>query len=133
MRVLIYGCNQLTAALVPELVGEGVEITVIGESRDCLAKLIPYLGVRVLHAAEPKMQDYLQEGGVGHANVFLALSDNDHENLLTAQIARKLFNVSKVLCHLGDPKLQVFYSTLGINVVGQSFGFLQDIHSAIQG
>ena len=57
----------------------------------------------------------------------------DHENILVAQIAKHIFNVPKVVCHLGSPQLQVLYAALGLDVVGYSFGLLQDVRQAIEG
>lgn len=132
MRVLIFGCNRLTTSLVPDLAGDGVEITVLGDERSCLENVATYPGVRVVLTAEPIMQDYLQEGGIDHADVFLAMSTDDHQNILVAQIAKHIFNVPKVVCHLGNPQLQVLYAALGLNVVGYSFGLLQDVRQAIE-
>ncbi len=132
MNILVYGCNRLTARLVPDLAGEDVEITVLGKERDCLKSVASHPGVQVVLTAEPMMQDYLQEGGISHADVFLAMSSDDHENVLAAQIAQQIFNVPKVVCHLVNPQLQVLYSALGLNVVGYSFGLLQDVRQAIE-
>ena len=132
MRVLIYGCNRLTSRLVPDLVGDNVNITVLGKTRDCLESVASYPGVEVILIAEPMMQDYLQDGGISRADVFLALSGDDHENALAAQIAKHIFNVSKVVCHLADPQLQVLYTSLELNVVSYSFGVLQDIRQSIE-
>ena len=79
------------------------------------------------------MQDYLQEGGIDHADVFLAMSADAHQNILVAQIAKHIFNVPKVVCHLGNSELQVMYAALGLEVVGYSFGLLQDVRQAIEG
>ncbi|NQW23133.1 MAG: NAD-binding protein [SAR202 cluster bacterium] len=133
MRVLIYGCNRLTTSLVPDLTGEGIEITVLGAERDCLESVATHPGVRVVLTAEPMMQDYLQEGGINHSDVFLAMSSDDHQNILVAQIAKHIYNVPKVVCHLGNPQLQVLYAALGLDVVGYSFGILQDVRQAIEG
>ena len=132
MRVLIFGCNRLTTSLVPDLVGEGVEITVLGGERECLESVATHTGVHVVLTAEPIMQDYLQEGGINHADVFLAMSGDDHQNILVAQIAKHIFNVPKVVCHLGNPQLQILYAALGLNVVGYSFGLLQDVRQVIE-
>ena len=86
----------------------------------------------VILTAEPQMQDYLQQGGIDTAQIFLALSGDDHLNALTAQIARHIFNVPKVICNVNDPELQLLYSGLGLDVVGYSFGLLQDIRQAIE-
>ncbi len=133
MRVLIFGCNRLSTSLVGDLAGEGNEITVLGGQRDCLESVATHPGVRVILTAEPMMQDYLQEGGIDHADVFLAMSGDDHENILASQIAKHIYNVSKVVCHLGSPQLQVMYAALGLDVVGYSFGLLQDVRQAIEG
>jgi len=133
MRVLIFGCNRLTTSLVPDLAGNGAEITVLAGERDCLETIASQPGVRVVLTAEPIMQDYLQEGGIDHADVFLAMSADDHENILMAQIAKHIYNVPKVVCHLGSPQLQVLYAALGLDVVGYSFGLLQDVRQAIEG
>ena len=133
MRVLIVGCNRLTTSLVPDLVGEGTEITVLGQDRECLESVASHSGVRVVLTAEPMMQDYLQEGGINHTDVFLAMSADDHQNILVSQIAKQIFNVPKVVCHLGNPQLQVLYAALGLDVIGYSFGLLQDVRQAIEG
>ena len=133
MRVLIFGCNRLSCSLVGDLSDRGNEITVLGRERDCLESVATLRGVRVVLTAEPMMRDYLQEGGIDHADVFLAMSSDDHENILFAQIAKHIFNVPKIVCHLGSPQLQVMYAALGLDVVGYSFGLLQDVRQAIQG
>jgi len=133
MRVLIFGCNRLSSSLVGDLSDRSNEITVLGRERDCLESVATFPGVRVVLTAEPMMQDYLQEGGIDHADVFLAMSSDDHENILVSQIAKHIFNVPKVVCHLGSPQLQVMYAALGLDVVGYSFGLLQDVRQAIQG
>lgn len=132
MRVLILGCGRLTTTLVPDLARNGVEITVLSRDRECLETLADIPGVEVVLTTEPTMQDYLQLAGVDTADIFLALSDDDHRNALTAQIARYIFNVPKVICHLENPQLQILYAGLGLDVVGYSIGLLQDIRQSIE-
>ena len=132
MRILIFGCNRLSTSLVADLAGDGNRITVLGGERDCLESVVAHPGVRVVLTAEPMMQDYLQEGGIDHADVFLAMSADDHQNILVSQIAKHIFNVPKVVCHVGSPQLQVLYTALGLDVVGYSFGLLQDVRQAIE-
>ena len=132
MRVLILGCGRLTTTLVPDLAHNGVEITVLSRDRECLETLADIPGVDVVLTTEPTMQDYLQLAGVDTADIFLALSDDDHRNALTAQIARYIFNVPKVICHLENPQLQILYAGLGLDVVGYSIGLLQDIRQSIE-
>ncbi len=132
MQVLILGCNQLTNNLVPGLAGADYKVTVLSRDRQCLDWISRDPQVNVILTKEPLMQDYLQNGGISTTDIFLALSNDDHQNALTAQIARHIFNVPKVICHLNDPQLQILYSMLGLDVVGYSFGLLQDLRQSIE-
>lgn len=132
MRVLIFGCDRLSANLVEDLAGRDHQITVLGDDRNCLERISSYLDVQVVLTAEPMMQDYLQEGNIDHCDVFLAMSGDDHQNILVSQIAKEIYNVPKVVCHLNSPQLQVMYAALGLDVVGYSFGLLQDVRQVIQ-
>ena len=132
MRVLILGCSRLTTTLVPDLAQAGFDITVLSHDQECLEKLADQPAVDVVLTTEPTMQDYLQQGGIDTADIFLALSANDHQNAMVAQIARHIFNVPKVICHLDNPQLQLLYAGLGLDVVGYSIGLLQDIRQVME-
>ena len=132
MNTLILGCNQLTRNLAPELAQEGHKVTVLAEDWEGLAQLEDSSQVRVIWMAEPMMQDYLRVGGIEGAELFLALSNDDHWNVLAAQSAEHIFNVPKVICQINDPRLQVLYSGLQLKVVGFSFGLMQDIRQQIE-
>ena len=131
MQVIILGCNQLTTGLLPGLAQANHDITVLSRDRHCLEQLARTPRVKVILTSEPLMQDYLQHAGIDTTDIFLALSGDDHQNALAAQIARHIFNVPKVVCHLNDPQLQILYSGLGLDVVGYSTGLLQDIRQSI--
>ena len=66
------------------------------------------------------IQDYLQEAQVATAELFIALSEDDHQNALVCQVARHIFNVPTVVCRLDNPQLQQLYSDLGLKVIGYS-------------
>ena len=132
MQVLILGCNQMTVNLVPDLAQGDYTVTVLSRDQECLAQIADEPRVSVILTAEPLMQDYLHIGGIESTDIFLALTSDDHLNALAAQIAHHIFNVPKVVCHLNDPQLQILYSGLGLEVIGYSFGLLQDIRQAIE-
>ena len=131
MRVLVYGCGELASGAVRELLQDATQITVLGNERSQLERLSSYPKVSAVLLAEPVMHDYLMEAGISQAQAFLALSTDDHENLLAAQIADRMFGVPRVVCHVENPQLQVIYASQGLNVVSYAVGILQDIRFAI--
>jgi trk system potassium uptake protein TrkA len=133
MRMLIFGCSRLTTLLVPELAAGGHRITVLEENPDSLRQLEETRQLELILVSEPQMQDYLRMGGIDSAEAFLALSDNDQQNALLAQVARKIFNIPRVLCNLDDPHLQQLYSRLGLKVIGPSYTTLEEMHQLMEG
>ncbi len=133
MRVLVYGCGELASGAVRELAGDGrSQVTVLGNERSQLERLSNIEGVNAVLLEEPVMHDYLMEAGISQTEAFLALSTDDHENLLAAQIADKMFRVPRVVCHVENPQLQVLYASQGMNVLSYAVGILQDIRFAME-
>ena len=131
MRILVYGCGELASGAVRELLADATQITVLGHERSQLERLSHDSKVSVILLAEPVMCDYLMEAGISQAQAFLALSTDDHENLLAAQIADRMFGIPRVVCHVENPRLQVLYASQGLNVVSYAIGILQDIRYSI--
>ena len=131
MRVLVYGCGQLASGVVRSLISEATEITVLGNERSQLERLSSFPKVSAVLMEEPIMRNYLMEAHIATADAFLALSQDDHENLLVAQIAKRMFNINIVVCHVEEPQLQMVYTNAGLTVVSYSVGVLQDVHYAI--
>jgi trk system potassium uptake protein TrkA len=124
MQVLIYGCTRLADALVPILVRDGHEVTVMDTNANRLAIIKRQAEVNSVWIADPMMQDFLMEGNIDSAEAFYSLSEDDHKNLLLCQIASAIYNIPRTMCFLSDPQLQDFYEPLGLRVLNGGHDFL---------
>ena len=132
MRILILGCGPLTTLLLASPDSAEHQFTILSDDIDCLDDVADEPRVNTLLTLEPLMQDYLQLGGIDNADAFLALSEDEHQNILTSQIAKHIFNVGKVVCRLENPELQRFYSELELDVVNSTLDLLQDLTQTLQ-
>ena len=131
---MIFGCGTLTDLLVPYLRQAGHLVTVLTDDADALERLRGEYQVKGVYITEPLMQDYLQEGDIEIAEVFLAISGRDHQNVLVAQIAKHIFNVGTVICRLENPQLQQLYAGLGLKIIGTSIsGLYEETRQLIEG
>lgn len=131
---MIFGCGTLTDLLVPYLRQAGHLVTVLTDDADALERLRGEYQVKGVYITEPLMQDYLQEGDIEIAEVFLAISGRDHQNVLVAQIAKHIFNVGIVICRLETPQLQQLYAGLGLKIIGTSTsGLYEETRRLIEG
>ena len=132
MRILILGCGPLTTLLLASPESNEHQFTILSDDIDCLNEVANEPAVNTLLTLEPLMQDYLQLGGIDTVDAFLALSEDEHQNILTSQIAKHIFNVQKVVCRLEDPELQRLYSEMDLEIVNPTLDLLQDITRTLE-
>ena len=61
--------------------------------------------------------DALVEAGIERADVFIASTNGDNTNLVIAQIAKKRFEVPKVVARVLDPARATWYAEQGLETV----------------
>lgn len=117
MRISVLGPSPIVAFVVQGLAKEGHYITYIAPEAehdfscpDWQEAIEPVVGVGSL-------METLKLARVEQSQVFLALSDNDNQNAMAAQMAHKLFNVPKVVCLVQDPERVEMYDRMGLTTV----------------
>ena len=59
----------------------------------------------------------LLEAGIDRADVFIASTNGDNTNLVIAQIARRRFDVEKVVARVLDPRRAAWYAEQGLETI----------------
>ncbi len=119
MNTLIFGCDIHTDLIIKYLHPQGYNVTVVAYEQDLLEDLERNYTLPTILIKDPIMQDYLQEANIRNTDMFLALSTDDHTNVLLSQVAKHLFDVKTVICRIEDPALNEIYSELGLKVIGK--------------
>ena len=119
MNTLIFGCDIHTDLIIKYLHPQGYNVTVVAYEQDLLEDLERNYTLPTILIKDPIMQDYLQEANIRNTDMFLALSTDDHTNVLLSQVAKHLFDVKTVVCRIEDPALNEIYSELGLKVIGK--------------
>lgn len=61
--------------------------------------------------------DALVAAGIEKADVFIAATDGDNTNLVVAQIARRRFEIPRVIVRVMDPRRAAWYTEQGLETV----------------
>lgn len=112
--VIIVGGGNIGYYLAKQLIDEGHEILLIEKERKRLNWLQQQLGdIAVLgDGCEIRTMD---EAGMGRANVVVAVTGDDEDNLVICQMAKKNFEISRALARVNDPKNEELFRQLGID------------------
>jgi len=124
MNVVIMGCGRVVANLAALLDNEGVHVTVLDVDSSSFRRLVPtFKGTALL--GDGTDEDSLKKAGIEEADAFVAVTQGDNRNIMAAQIAKHIFNVSRVLCRIYDPLRQELYENLGLEAISPTTVFAE--------
>jgi trk system potassium uptake protein TrkA len=116
MRVIVVGCGRVGAGIAERLAREGHSVTVIDISTDAFTRLeedFPGEAIR----GDGTDEDVLRRAGADGADLFLALTEGDNRNVLSAQLATETFNIGNVVAKINDPVRAEAYRELGMATI----------------
>ncbi|MBN2720202.1 MAG: Trk system potassium transporter TrkA, partial [Proteobacteria bacterium] len=89
-KVIVYGATGTGMSLARGLVPKVKEVVFLEENRARAEKAAGELnGIRVIHGM-PSDADILRECGVEATDIYIAVSSNDHHNLISAVLAKQM-------------------------------------------
>ena len=110
------GCGRVGARLATLLDSEGHQVTILDTDSNSFARLAPtFNGTALL--GDGTDEDSLISAGIENADAFVAVTQGDNRNIMAAQIAKHIFNLSKVVCRVYDPLREELYQTLGLEAI----------------
>jgi trk system potassium uptake protein len=116
MYIVIAGCGILGSNLAADFSSQGHDVAVIDNIEENFARLGSDFYGRVMKCVEID-NSTLVKAGIGHADVFLAVTADDNINILTSQIAKNIHGVKTVIAENVDPSREFIYSKLGIEYI----------------
>ena len=122
MYVIIIGCGRVGAELAKLLSGEGHDVVIIDKAQDSFKRLgDTFNGLTMVGNGFDLA--LLKQVGIEKANAFCAVTNGDNTNLISAQVAKKIFRVPKVLARVYDPQRAHIYAALGLDIISGTMLF----------
>lgn len=119
MFIIIAGGGRVGYYLLKELIHHGQEVVLIEKNRDRSKKIVSELGNLVINgdACEPRV---LEKAGIQRAEMIIANTGADEDNLIICQIARNKFRVPSAVALVNNPKNDEIFKRLGIDATVSS-------------
>ncbi|MDD5680304.1 MAG: TrkA family potassium uptake protein [Candidatus Omnitrophica bacterium] len=130
MYVIIVGCGRVGSELAKLLSSEGHNVVVIDKSPKSLERLgRTFNGITLVGNGFDL--ELLKTAGIAQANAFCAVTNGDNTNLVASQVAKKIFNVPKVIVRVYDPSRANIYKALGLDVISGTILFAAMIRDKV--
>lgn len=114
-HALITGGGKVGANVARSLLRMGHEVTLIEQARGRAARLRDEFGDRVVHGDATELYMLERAGLDAPPDLVIAVTGDDEDNLLIAQVAREGYGVKKVIARVNDPRNQEHFDLLGIS------------------
>src|SRR3989338_1406633 len=130
MYVIIVGCGRVGSELAKLLSNEGHNVVVIDKAQSAFDRLGgTFNGLTMVGNGFDLA--LLKQVGIEKSDAFCAVTNGDNTNLISAQVARKIFKVPKVIARVYDPARAHIYAALGLDIISGTTLFASMIRDKI--
>jgi trk system potassium uptake protein TrkA len=113
------GCGRVGMLLTQELTRAGHDVAIIDKNPAAFDRLPPgFEAKQVVGLGFDR--DVLEEAGIKEADAFLAVSNGDNSNIVSARVAREHYHIPKVIARIYDPRRADIYERLNIPTVSST-------------
>jgi len=113
MHIIIAGCGRVGSQAAASLAREGHSIVIIDRDEKAFRRLPKtYAGTKMVGLAFDK--DTLERAGIERADAFVAVTNGDNSNIVSARVAKETFRVPVVVSRIYDPQRAEIYRRFGV-------------------
>ncbi|OFW63843.1 MAG: potassium transporter TrkA [Actinobacteria bacterium RBG_19FT_COMBO_36_27] len=128
--IIIIGCGRLGSHLANLLSASKKSIVIIDKNEESFKRLNPNFSGFTIEA-DAIEEEVLEEAKIDQADVVVSVTNDDNTNIMIAQIAKKIYNIPKVIARLVEPNKQKIYDKLGIVTICPTILSAEEISKTI--
>src|ERR1700709_2140854 len=113
MYVVVVGAGKVGWNLARELIDKGNELTVIESDRARFATVEEELEHRAQYGDGSELW-VLERAGIERADMVIAVTGDDEDNILICQVAREKYGVERVIARCNNPRNLQHFELLGV-------------------
>jgi trk system potassium uptake protein len=114
MYIIVTGGGKVGYYLVKNLLNQGHEVLVIERDKRKCDMISADLG-SICQRGDATDSLLMEEAGMGRADLVIAVTGDDEDNLMICQMAKKKFNVPRTIARINNPKNESIFKLLGID------------------
>src|SRR6267154_751444 len=113
MYVVVVGAGKVGWNLARELIDKGNELTLVESDRQRYATVEQELEHAVQYGDGSELW-VLERAGIERADLVIAVTGDDEDNILICQVAREKYGVDRVIARCNNPRNLQHFELLGV-------------------
>ncbi len=123
MFILIAGGGKMGRYLAKEFLDKGYKVNLIEQDEEKCRQINKELNIDIVNGDGSEIE-VLKKAGIEEADVVLAVTNDDHDNLVICQLAERQFNIPRTFTAVNTPGNEKLFDWLGVNVAVSSSSIL---------
>lgn len=119
MYFIVVGGGTVGYNLGKSLLKDGQEVLIIEQDPQTCQRITEELGSVAVRGDGCEAKT-LEEVGAARADVLVAVTGDDEDNLVACQVARHKFKVPKTIARVKNPRLEPLFKLLGVDITVSS-------------
>jgi trk system potassium uptake protein TrkA len=119
MYVILIGGGRVGYFLARALLENNIEVTIIESSKEIYDLVTQQVDCPVI-LGDGSSTASLEMAGAKRANVVVAVTNHDQDNLIACQIAKQSFGVPKTIARVKNPQNEAIMQQLGVDITVSS-------------
>jgi trk system potassium uptake protein len=115
MYIIVIGGGKVGYYLGKALLDQGHEVLIVEKEAAKSEAIRNEFGSACIRGDGCEVST-LTEIGTGRADMFIAVTGDDEDNLVSCQIARRKFNVPRTMARTNNPRNEIIFKKMGIDV-----------------
>ena len=113
MYIVVVGGGKVGYYLAKHLYSSGHEVAVIEKEQMKVDRIAKELGVAAIQG-DGSDAIPMTMAGMNRADIIVAVTPNDEDNLIACQMAKKRFGVKRAIARINNPKNEHIFRVLGL-------------------
>ncbi len=126
MYIIVVGGGKVGFYLTKTLLSEGHEVLLIEKEADKSERYLEHFGAVVVNGDGAEAAT-MAAAGAARADVVIAVTGEDEDNLVISQMAKQKFNVDRTIARVNNPKNEQLFRALGIDVTVSQTNFILNL------
>ena len=126
MYIIVVGGGKVGFYLTKSLLSEGHEVLLIERDPLKVEVFVEQFGAVVI-TGDGAEAAVLAAAGAARADVVIAVTGDDEDNLVICQMAKQKFSVQRTIARVNNPKNEQLFRTLGIDVTVSQTNYILNL------
>jgi trk system potassium uptake protein TrkA len=121
--IIVVGGGKIGYFLARQLLEDQHEVLIVEQNAEKAAQIAEDLG-EIVMIGDGCEASTMERAGMGRADMAIALTGDDEDNLVVCQVAKHKFNVPHTIARINNPKNERIFKMLGIDATISSTGVI---------